>query len=38
MKIDGVDIRDLDPAWIRGELIGYINQVIRVGFAEDGSA
>lgn len=28
VKIDGVDIRDLDPAWVRGELIGYINQVI----------
>jgi len=24
--IDGVNIKDLDPSWVRGELIGYINQ------------
>ena len=27
IEIDGVDIKDLDPSWLRGELIGYINQV-----------
>jgi len=25
--IDGFDIKELDPSWVRGELIGYINQV-----------
>ena len=31
VTIDGVDIKDLDPSWLRGELIGYINQVIFYG-------
>ena len=26
MSIDGVDLRDLDPKWLRGRAIGYINQ------------
>jgi len=26
IEIDGVDIKELDPSWVRGELIGYINQ------------
>ena len=26
--LDGVDIRTLDPDWIRGHLIGYIGQVL----------
>ena len=25
--LDGVDLKDLDPKWIRGQLIGYIGQV-----------
>ena len=25
--IDGLNIKELDPSWVRGELIGYINQV-----------
>ena len=28
ITIDGVDIRNLDPKWLRGELIGYVGQVI----------
>ena len=27
VTIDGVNLKDLDPSWVRGELIGYINQV-----------
>ena len=27
ITIDGVNIKQLDPSWMRGELIGYINQV-----------
>ncbi|KAI1285081.1 ABC transporter B family member 4 [Halotydeus destructor] len=26
IEIDDVDIRELDPSWVRGRLIGYINQ------------
>jgi len=26
IEIDGVNIKDLDPSWLRGDLIGYINQ------------
>ncbi|KAK7862914.1 hypothetical protein R5R35_002461 [Gryllus longicercus] len=26
ITIDGLDIRDLDPAWLRGRAIGFINQ------------
>ncbi|KAM9306063.1 mitochondrial potassium channel ATP-binding subunit [Gastrophryne carolinensis] len=26
VELDGVDIRSLDPAWLRGEAIGFINQ------------
>ena len=31
ITIDGHDIRELDYSWVRGELIGFINQVIRSG-------
>lgn len=27
ITIDGVDIRNLDPKWLRSELIGYVGQV-----------
>ena len=27
ISIDGIDIRDLDPSWLRGRAIGFINQV-----------
>lgn len=27
VTLDGHDIRTLDPSWLRGQLIGYINQV-----------
>ncbi|XP_076450266.1 mitochondrial potassium channel ATP-binding subunit-like [Babylonia areolata] len=26
ISIDGIDIRDLDPSWLRGHAIGFINQ------------
>ncbi|XP_013065801.2 mitochondrial potassium channel ATP-binding subunit-like isoform X1 [Biomphalaria glabrata] len=26
ITIDGVDVRELDPAWLRGQAIGFINQ------------
>ncbi|CAI9618695.1 unnamed protein product [Staurois parvus] len=26
VELDGVDIRSLDPSWLRGEVIGFINQ------------
>ncbi|XP_059170888.1 mitochondrial potassium channel ATP-binding subunit-like [Physella acuta] len=26
IKIDGVNIKDLDPSWLRGQVIGFINQ------------
>jgi len=26
ITVDGIDIRQLDPKWLRGRLIGYINQ------------
>jgi ATP-binding cassette subfamily B (MDR/TAP) protein 8 len=26
ITLDGVDIRDLDPTWLRGQAIGFINQ------------
>uniref|UniRef100_A0A8C5QZ25 Mitochondrial potassium channel ATP-binding subunit n=1 Tax=Leptobrachium leishanense TaxID=445787 RepID=A0A8C5QZ25_9ANUR len=26
VQLDGVDIRTLDPSWLRGEVIGFINQ------------
>jgi len=26
ISIDGKDIRELDPSWLRGQIIGYINQ------------
>ena len=26
ITIDGCDIRTLDPSWLRGRVIGYINQ------------
>jgi ABC-type transport system involved in Fe-S cluster assembly fused permease/ATPase subunit len=25
--LDGIDIKDVDPHWLRGHLIGYIGQV-----------
>lgn len=27
IMIDGINIKQLDPSWLRGDLIGYINQV-----------
>ena len=27
ITFDGIDIKDLDPSWLRGHAIGYINQV-----------
>jgi len=27
VTVDGHDIRSLDPTWLRGRLIGFINQV-----------
>ena len=27
ITIDGVDIRNVDPKWLRGDLIGYVGQV-----------
>ena len=27
ITLDGIDIRELDPTWLRGRTIGYINQV-----------
>ncbi|XP_072269199.1 mitochondrial potassium channel ATP-binding subunit isoform X2 [Pyxicephalus adspersus] len=26
VELDGVDIRSLDPSWLRGEVVGFINQ------------
>lgn len=26
VTIDGVDLRSLDPTWLRGQVIGFINQ------------
>ena len=26
ISIDGEDIRSLDPAWLRGRIVGFINQ------------
>lgn len=28
IKIDGVDLKEFDPAWLRGRLIGFIGQVV----------
>ncbi|WAR02808.1 MITOS-like protein [Mya arenaria] len=28
ITVDGIDIRDLDPSWLRGHAIGFINQVM----------
>jgi ATP-binding cassette subfamily B (MDR/TAP) protein 8 len=33
ITIDGHDIKDLDPSWLRGRAIGFINQV-RLQFEE----
>ena len=33
ITIDGHDIKDLDPSWLRGKAIGFINQV-RLQFEE----
>lgn len=27
ITIDGIDIKNLDPSWLRGRAIGFINQV-----------
>jgi len=27
ITVDGLDIRSLDPTWLRGRVIGFINQV-----------
>lgn len=27
IMLDGLDIRTLDPSWLRGQVIGFINQV-----------
>lgn len=27
ITIDGYDLREIDPAWLRGRAIGFINQV-----------
>ena len=27
ITIDGVDIREMDPSWLRGRCIGFISQV-----------
>ena len=36
ITIDGHDIKDLDPSWLRGRAIGFINQV-RFKFEEKSS-
>lgn len=28
IMLDGLDIRTLDPSWLRGQVIGFINQVM----------
>jgi len=30
VTVDGHDIRSLDPTWLRGRVIGFINQVCMV--------
>ena len=30
ITFDGIDIKDLDPSWLRGHAIGYINQVTQM--------
>lgn len=32
ITIDGVNIRDLDPSWLRGRALGFINQVTQFFF------
>lgn len=32
ITLDGHDLRDLDPSWLRGSAIGYISQVGIMGF------
>jgi ATP-binding cassette subfamily B (MDR/TAP) protein 8 len=27
ISFDGIDLKELDPQWLRGQAIGYINQV-----------
>ena len=27
ITIDGINVKQLDPSWLRGQAIGYINQV-----------
>lgn len=29
ISIDGVSLKELDPTWLRGKAIGFINQVRR---------
>lgn len=33
IMLDGLDIRTLDLAWLRGQVIGYINQVETVHYS-----
>jgi ABC-type multidrug transport system fused ATPase/permease subunit len=30
ITFDGIDIKELDPTWLRGKAIGYINQVSQI--------
>lgn len=32
VMLDGLDIKTLDPSWLRGKVIGFINQVCVVLF------
>ena len=29
ITLDGIDIKELDPSWLRGTVIGYISQVCK---------
>lgn len=33
IMLDGLDIKTLDPSWLRGKVIGFINQVCDVPFS-----
>lgn len=30
IMLDGLDIRTLDPSWLRAQVIGFINQVMMI--------
>jgi ABC-type multidrug transport system fused ATPase/permease subunit len=32
ITFDGIDIKELDPNWLRGKAIGYINQVHQMSY------